>query len=135
MSLSRKLNLRGSHMGTFCTDRDCAARALSGDIIKESSFPFCSTSSNCLNSGLGNQPFGSRHEEMLQQPYSCPAAVPKLAGTKKGKGDSHAFHLATAGLLYGNLPSQPPHHAEHLKNDLKNTGEGVLHRQKGKSIT
>lgn len=62
---------------------------------------------------------------MLQQPHSWPASVPMLAGTEKGKGDSHALHLATVGLLYGNLPSQGPHRAEHRKNDPKNTREGV----------
>lgn len=62
---------------------------------------------------------------MLQQPYSWPASVPKLADTEKGKGDSHALPLAIVGLLYGNLPSQGPPRAEHLKNDLKNAGERV----------
>lgn len=131
MSSSGKLNSRGSQTRTFGTDRDYAGRPLSGDTIEESSFPFCGTSSICLNSGLGNQPFGSRHEEMLQKPYSWPASVPMLAGAEKGKGDSHALYLATVGLLYGNLPSQGPHCAEHLKNDPKNTREGYHHRQKG----
>ena len=68
---------------------------------------------------------GLKAEGSSKHPYSWPTRVLILAGTEKGKDNSHFSHLATVGLPYGKVPSQVSQQAEPLRIwDLRNYGKG-----------